>query len=551
MENEWKNSAQTRWVAENVEGFEQIIKEMVKIIEEGNASDEGAQAQVKPSKKDHLISLVEKISLKHQLLAEQCDHMIDDLHKSSETQKENLSSAFDQGCLDSSLLTPDQKLVSQKKDRATDAFDFSLSSDGSSFINSGKEGSQSSAIISSDSDSESYDSATEKDFFTPMSVEMPNAKILDMETGFIGAERANGLREMEPSEMMLLRISKYEKELKASKKELLSSNQEVMRLHSELKNALVAMDNSEAQLEKAKNEVKMKEDYLVMEKRNVSELRTQVVQLETEVLDSSRKIGKLEQENEDATGKLESSEGKLAELRKTMLTKEYEHKKMKVDMQDALRVCEIEKAQLQSENSSLSGHLTLVEAKVTQLEEQIRKLESEIKKCETSKIEMKNVYETQEIRWQGEIQQLNTQLIEKCELVESLNKTQDGLKLKYDMLMAEKDGLSAKAQTLFSELCSAEFSIQQMEAQLCKLQSQHVELIAGSETMLKLKGELESKVEKLEKEVEKQAALIVDRAEEKREAIRQLCFSLEHYRRGYQELREAWIGQRRHAVIAS
>ena len=59
------------------------------------------------------------------------------------------------------------------------------------------------------------------------------------------------------------------------------------------------------------------------------------------------------------------------------------------------------------------------------------------------------------------------------------------------------------------------------------------------------------KVEELEKEVDSQIVLISDGAEEKREVIRQLCFSLEHYRSWYQELRKAFIVHKQHAVLAS
>ncbi|GAU42593.1 hypothetical protein TSUD_303090 [Trifolium subterraneum] len=66
---------------------------------------------------------------------------------------------------------------------------------------------------------------------------------------------------------------------------------------------------------------------------------------------------------------------------------------------------------------------------------------------------------------------------------------------------------------------------------------------------------LKLRVEELEKEVSTQNGVISDKDEEKREAIRQLCYSLEHYRNGYRELvreiNKVYRGRHGHVVIAS
>ncbi|GMP23711.1 hypothetical protein CsSME_00001213 [Camellia sinensis var. sinensis] len=118
------------------------------------------------------------------------------------------------------------------------------------------------------------------------------------------------------------------------------------------------------------------------------------------------------------------------------------------------------------------------------------------------------------------------------------------LKLKYDMVVAEKDGFNAKVHTLIADMNSRDNQIKLLEEQC-------VELIAGSENARELVDALRLRVGELEKEVGMQRVVMSDRAEEKREAIRQLCFSLEHYRNGYHELRQAFIGHKRHAVLAS
>ncbi|KAF5736492.1 hypothetical protein HS088_TW14G00635 [Tripterygium wilfordii] len=87
-----------------------------------------------------------------------------------------------------------------------------------------------------------------------------------------------------------------------------------------------------------------------------------------------------------------------------------------------------------------------------------------------------------------------------------------------------------------------------MEGRQRQFDGDHLKLITGYESAQKQVTELKARVEELEKEVDRQKVVISDRAEEKREAIRQLCFSLEHFRTGYKELCQAYKG---HAVITS
>ncbi|KAL3521331.1 hypothetical protein ACH5RR_019480 [Cinchona calisaya] len=530
-------SAHPKWLVENVEGVNRKIKKIVEIIEQvGDLS--ANKPEFNYQKRLQLIALLEEISQGHQVLAKQYDHLL-------ENQPVSLAHQ------DLSFQTPDQKLGMQKTQLKDVAFSFPLSSGGSSSHVSGKEGSQSSTLLSSDSDYESSNLSPKKCFSSNSrdTGEMLKGEYMDMETGISenGLPNARGTDEYE---MLLSQVTKYEEELWASNEKLLSSEDEIMRLKSELENALVTADNWKAQLETAKNEVKMMEVDLDVEKRKVAELQMQVAMMETKVLDSRYQNKTLVEELHLTIKKLGILEAELSELKTDNSHRDNEIMKLTVALQDALRSSEMEKVRFQSHNSSLSENLTLLEARLAESEVQIKSLENEIRKCEASKVEMKGLYEAQEIRWHGDIEGLKVQLNEKHEIVESLNKYQDGLKLKYDMLMAEKDGLNAKVQTLGAELCSQENKILQLEGQLQQLQSQNGELIAASETAIKARDEVGLEVEKLENEVARQAAMISDRAEEKREAIRQLCFSLEHYRSGYQELRQAFVGQRRQAVIA-
>uniref|UniRef100_A0A5B7BUH8 Putative Kinase interacting family protein isoform 1 n=1 Tax=Davidia involucrata TaxID=16924 RepID=A0A5B7BUH8_DAVIN len=412
------------------------------------------------------------------------------------------------------------------------------------------------------------------------------------------------VRENGGYETLLRRITKYEEELRVSNKKLQLSEEEIARLKVELKkneSVIVLMGNLQAQLESAQSDVKLREADLEIEKRRVLELQKQVAVLETQVSDSSGKIGTLVKELEINREKLRVSEEDIAKLKNGLSNeifegshqlqsqlelaqkdiavledkldlerrhvlelqerivrfvadisdRDQEIKDLNVALSDTKENFYLEKAKFQSDISSLSEQQSILEARVEEWELQNKSLENEIRQHEAEKMEMKCLHESREIGLQGDIELLKAELTQRGEFVEVLNKNLDTLKLKYDALMAEKDGANAKVQTLVVDMNSRDNQLKQLEVHLQQIHMEHVELIAGSESARKLVDELRLKVAELEKEVDRQRVVISDRAEEKREAIRQLCFSLEHYRSGYQALRQAFIGHKRHAVLAS
>lgn len=559
------------------------IKRMLEIVEQvDDSSDE--KTEIYFQKRPELISLIKEINYKYQFLAVQYDHLADELHGkvSPALQTQKPSSAVFHTCRDNPFITPDLKLGVHKIEPQAIAFDFSLSSGSSSSNVSAKEDSESSLPPSSDSDTESCNSSPYND---------SNSK------SRISGEASSKLDTAHDTSMVRDNLE-YDGQLRILKEKLRLSEVEISRLKSENEiKTSVAMSNLKAELERAIAEVKVRDEDLELEKRKVSELQMQLVGLETTVVDYGFKIETLMKELKLTSVKLDISEGELANLKQeiskeisqlqsdlelskqdsTSLKANLASEKMQVQelqeritryagdvsdrdckikkltaaLQEALRNSESEKAQFQSHNCSLLEKLTLLEARCAESEDQIELLEIEIKKSQASNVEMEARYEAHEIIWQDDIEELKALLNDKDARLESINKSFDELKLKYDMLMAEKDWLIAKLQTLNAELCSRDIRIQQLEAEMDQLKLQHAETTNVSECAFKLTNELRMKVESLENEVERQASIISDRAEEKREAIRQLCLSLDHYRSGYQELREAYIGQRRRSIIAS
>ncbi|KAI0520015.1 hypothetical protein KFK09_007480 [Dendrobium nobile] len=183
-----------------------------------------------------------------------------------------------------------------------------------------------------------------------------------------------------------------------------------------------------------------------------------------------------------------------------------------------------EKSILESKVSSLLDSEIIYASKLQALEDRIRDLEVE-------KMEALNV---------------------SAKRIDELNQSLDGSKLKIDMLTSEKDELNCRVSRLMDDVKCRDGNLRTMADHLHQLHIEHVNLIKEIEEGRKNSVELMNRVRELEEDVERQKVLILDGAEGKREAIRQLCFSLDHYRDGYQKLRQMLQGHtKRVAVMAT
>ncbi|PSS33239.1 Protein NETWORKED 4A like [Actinidia chinensis var. chinensis] len=594
----------SKWLAENLWEVDQSVKSMLKLIEEdGDAFAENAGMY--NEKRPEFIAHVEGFYRMYRLLAERYDHLTGELRKcvpSLVQMQDSVMSHSGHG-QDTPSITPNQKFGLNKFGKRADGFDLFLSSGGSSDL-SLKEGSESSSLAS-DSESESFDSSINK---------RSNPHVTDDGKGpcqkptFQENKLLLGMHEVQVSihenadhVALLKRITEYEDELKESNKKLQCSEEEVVRLKGKKEAFTVLTGDLQAQLESAQRDIKMREADIEMEKRKVLELQKKVTELETQVSDSNIVIGTLVEELEMAREKLKLSEDEIGEMKarfcneiskgtsqlqghlevaqKDIATleakldsekirvlelletivrnmadvseRDQEIKELNCALSNSQKTFSLDRARLQSDICNLSEQLAASEARVEESELRSKSFENKIRRCEAEKKEMKCLHEAQQIGSRSEIERLKADVAERGELVETLNKQLDILKLTYDMLVAEKDGVNAKVQMLNAEMNSRDNQIQQLEVQLRQMHVESVELIIGSESAHDLVDELRLRVGELEKEVDRQKVLISERAEEKRDAIRQLCFALEHYRNGYQELRQAFVGHKRHAVWAS
>ncbi|XP_019191558.1 PREDICTED: protein NETWORKED 4A-like [Ipomoea nil] len=345
------------------------------------------------------------------------------------------------------------------------------------------------------------------------------------------------------------KIRTLEKELEMTREKLIASEQESTKLKGNLsevilKNAdqlkhLLCQDAEQRvelannaskisflvnQLEMAKEKLQRSEEANTKLNFDLSKIVSECTQLSDQLEASCSDVRVLEAQLD--SGKKHALE--LEDMYKSkLLDQESEIKRINSEYDGAKEHFLLEKEQLQSVISSLYVQLALQEEMQETLEMRNKALVDDIIQCK------------------GQKEHFKSESHSKDKFIHEANKEYAGFKLKIDVLMTEKDENIAALQTLKAVLSSRDDQIQQLEDNVKQLHSKCLDLSAGSESAEKLINELQQRVVHLEKEVGMQNAVISDRAEEKREAIRQLCFSLEHYRNEYQQLREAYIEKKK------
>ncbi|EEF41594.1 Myosin heavy chain, embryonic smooth muscle isoform, putative [Ricinus communis] len=540
--------------------MDQTASRVLKMIEQDGASLAKKAEMCKMTRPD-LIAEIEEFCSLYRSLAERYDHLNAELYKStpSEFQMQDAGSAPD-----TPMLTPDQKLGLHQTGHQVE----SASSGGASSDLSPKDGSDSSS--SSDSESDSFNSSGDAYYSLPVNSDRKglHQKIIELRNGLpimdiklqLNAED-NGdcmldAQEKENYEELLGRSIMYEEELRDSKLKLQLSEEEVARLKGELEKResdMVLAETLQGQLELAHTDLRMREADLEVERIRVMELQQGLAdrtnELQGHLKLAQEEINMLRTKLDSEFWQALDLQERIVQYKNDVSALDDEVKASKLALLNAEENFLAEKAHLQSNISSLLERETMLEARLRDWELKGESLEEKLKQCETEKKDLQLVYDIQRIGLQGEISELKVELGDKGGHLEIVNKNLDSLKFKYDMVMAEKDGMNAKINTLIADLSSRDNEIGQMEERLRRIRIENAELIAGSESLQRTVNELRLRVVELEKEVDKQRGELSAGAEEKREAIRQLCFSLEHYRSGYKELCQAF--HKRHAVMAS
>ncbi|XP_065880872.1 protein NETWORKED 4B-like [Euphorbia lathyris] len=548
-----KNS---RWLAENLEEMDSSVRRMLKLIEEDGDSL-AKKAQMYYLKRPELISLVEEFYRMYRSLAERYDHVTGELKRN--IPSDLLSQGSDNVSETSSLASPvpEQRGSRRRSGRRAAGFDYFLGSRGSS-----------SDLHKEDESSTLTDSETESDnsslhnfaLFGNGGDHAHNTRINELETEVRDMkeriqvqQEENGdyaLRHArhEHSEDLLARISEYEQDLKTSNQRIRDSEEEVARLKVELQKYKSIGENDNNMEEKPESETETETETgesdrkiqaiaeeLRMTKEKLQNSEKEIVSLKHQ-LESDERISSLQEQLASAHKDVNTWKTKLnaekkevtklqeriSRLKSSLADRDHEARDLKIAISDAEEKIFPEKAQIKAEISKLLEERSILQEQVRELESRNRSLEDEMRVLQVEKSE-------KEERHSSEINKLKEEIAERNGLIVSLNKSIDGLKLERD---------------------ETNVQVISMEKHLEQLHMEHVELIARAEEARKLAGKLRAKANELEEEVERQRGMIEEAAEEKREAIRQLCFSLEHYRNGYQRLRAAFIGHKRVPVLA-
>ncbi|XP_073270002.1 uncharacterized protein [Primulina huaijiensis] len=570
------NPTNSKWLQDNLEEVEELVKRIIKIIE-ADADSFARRAELYYKRRPELLNLVEEIYRTHRSLAERYDVVAGELRKSIPFDLVSQGSGVSDVGSEQSIHSSDRK-KSHGKSRAA-GFDVFLGSGGSgSELNNKGDGSSSSESETDDSSIDNYNITPSNDGETQelrqKNIELENqlgevkeklkmlqeeiseehkkshdenaefsSKIavyeeelrvarekiqhseeeithltIELQKYHQSSEDSNNsvtdpkvldsssLQELSPSQELgensnrsqaedsdsVHNIQMLEEELRIAQEKLHDSVEEIEKFRQELMSKGSLIQNMQNQLESAQTEVSDTKNELEKEKREILELRDEIIRYKTCFSDSDRVILELKETLSNANMSLSE-----------------------------------ENEQLQTQISRMTTEKTHLEYNLEELDLRRQSLEDELRQAKAGKDENEGEFRVQ-------IEQLNADITERNDRLEELNKTFDSLKLKHEGQMSKKDD-----------------QIDQMSKHLHQLHIEHVKLIAGAERAHKLSEELGSRVKELGREIERKQETILEGAEEKREAIRQLCFSLEHYRDGYHQLRQVILGHKRLPVMVS
>ncbi|VVA16398.1 PREDICTED: NETWORKED [Prunus dulcis] len=599
-----KNS---KWLPENLEEMDRSIKRMLKLIEEDGDSF-AKKAEMYYQKRPELIAHVEEFYRLYRSLAERYDHVTGELRKNVTLDLQSQSSCLsDIGSeLPSAWPSPDvqpQRLGRRRSGPRAAGFDFFLGPGVSSSDNYQKEGDESSSLT--DSEPESDDSSV-NNYSTPLGNGGDHGqmrKIIELEIDLREVKEKLRMQQednadssftdskTDHSEGFSAKIAEYEQELTTANEKLRNSEEEIARLNiklkrcesSELNNGFDAaletskqkeakrdegeqdieinemsevhksvggpeeVQDPDSKMEALMKELKITKDRLQISEKEIASLRHQLESNKASE-EIQRLQGQLESANKDIsmwraklnTEKREVSklQERITRLKSSLSDRDHEVMDLKIAVSDAEEKIFPEKSQVKAEISRLQSERTHLEDQLRDWESRGRLLEDEIRQMKAGKTEM-------EERLNGKIEQLKEDILERSNQMENLNKTLDAMKI-------ERDELNTKVVTLKAEASSRDDQINEMDKNLQQIQMEHQELLNGAEGARKLVEELTARAKELEEEIQRQRVTIMEGAEEKREVIRQLCFSLEHYRNGYHRLRQACMGNKQRVpVLAS
>ncbi|KAK1426884.1 hypothetical protein QVD17_15564 [Tagetes erecta] len=268
------------------------------------------------------------------------------------------------------------------------------------------------------------------------------------------------------------------------------------------------------EMESELKKIKMKQE----EKSKINNMEEDELRVENE---------NLKQKHVLAQKEISSWKSKLEKEKREVLKLQDRITRYKTNLSDRDRETRAMRETLSNVNKTLA-------VENMQLEEQVTKLSKE-------RVLLEDTIKEWDLRCQCSDEERRRMKIVKTEMEDEIEK-----------LKFENSELVLNVNELDHELTLKDNQIDGLGQHLARLRLEHIELFDQVEKSKESIHTLTSRSEELEKESLRQQEVIEEQAEEKREVIRQLCFSLEHYKDGYQMMRQAFMGHnKRHEVMAS
>lgn len=566
----------SKWLAENLEDMDQNYKRMLKLIE-GDGDSFAKKAEMYYQRRPELLSHVEDFYRIYKLLAERYEHLTGELRKNllADPQSHGFAGSDTGSEVTSAWPSQDPKMSRHRSGHRAAGFDFFLGS-GRSSIDRYAKGDETSSLSDSETESDVSSLHSYPGISGNLGEEGLQVRTLESEVEprnelklrVLLQENDDGsLRRInsENFDDVHCKIIDYEEELKMGKEKICALEEEIANLKMEIQKSTSGGSTSNLlhEFPVVENSTKVE----MVDDKKILELEESNGTTGVDISDPEQKIQTLVEELRITKGRLHALDKEVIRLRKE--NKEFSGSIQK--MQDLLKMSQKDaaafKGKLETEKrqaSKLQERIARYKASLTDRENEVRglkevisdanrkyqlhaeisrlgeektRLEEKLREWEVHFHTLETQHEVSERKQNDEIEHLKADVSETTNRLETLKHDLDAYKLKYDSVMSEKDELKTEISARNDKIIQLEKHLQQ--------------LIAKNEGTCEVVEELRSRVEEMREEVERQKVLILEGAEGKREAIRQLCFSLEHYRNGYQQLRQAFMGHKPLHVFVS
>ncbi|KAM3197210.1 hypothetical protein ACQJBY_072716 [Aegilops geniculata] len=589
-----------KWLADNLEEMDKQVKEMLKLIEDEGDSF-AKKAEMYYQRRPLLVTHVENFYRMYRALAERYDNVTGELRKnmpsSLKSQGSGISESDSEAQSTPASPESENKTSKQKGKKGSDGSSSSSSSDSGSEVDEANEENGNGITHALNERVIELEDELKEAMEKLEALEEKNMRCQceNLEEKLLASQsEINSLqKDLEEKVRSLESI----KEISSEKEDLEAAVLENKNKFKELKGEMaLAAKHHEAQLsyrdleiEKCKRELEEVSERYTYDKStleteigelqevvknlegNLAKLSEEKLQLEAQVMeleqtshgldDSSAEIKKLQKVIKDLQARLENDSNEKRVLEERAIEFEQVHReledsraetvelqtrieKLKTDLEGALQeklmlegcvkdlehamASKLEKSSL--EKSSLDAEILQLSEANASLEDKLSSTEAQLKQLHAEKAEAS---------------------AESEKLISGLKQDIANLKAELELVSSHKAAVDNKVSGLLSDLTACDEKMKEMDSHLHQLHLEHVQVIAEADAARKSVAELRARVRELEEEVEKQKLMAFDSAEGKREAIRQLCFSLEHYRDGYQQLRQVLQGHKRPMVMAT